>query len=135
MSTEAFDESKIIEDPEKKAALEQYIVLDSQIKQLESMLASKKAEKAEAVKGLGFESESDQSFLGYLEKVQQTDVYKTVSDSLKLAGGALVDFSQSELVKNVGSGVKKMAIGLAKSLTTSLSGSQASSTPNTQNLP
>lgn len=106
-------------DDEKKVHLEKYLKSEQKIKELEKLLEEQKAEKNAAIKELGFESEQDKSFSAYLERVQQSDVYKSITEGLKVAGGALKDAAESQLVKNIGTGVKKMALGLARSLTQS----------------
>ena len=106
-------------DEDKKHLLEDFLKADVAIKEMQVKLAEMKEKRLEAIKALGFESESDSGFSSYLEKLKGSDVYKTIYDSLKMAGGAIVDASESNLAKSIGSGVKRMALNLAKSLSIS----------------
>lgn len=86
------------------------------MKLLESQLQEKKEQRLTAIKDLGFESENDSEFLAFVDKVASSDLYKSIAEGLRSATLALKGASDSTVVKNIGSGVKNMALGLAKSL-------------------
>lgn len=103
-------------DDTKKECLEKYLNAEQKVKELEEELKAHKEEKEKAVKELGFDSENDSSFSAYLDKVRGSDVYKGIMEGFKVAGKGIKDAAESDLVKNIGSGVKKMALNLARTL-------------------